>query len=323
MCTAVSVVCTCHYFGRNLDYEHAFGEKICITPRNYTFKFTNGKTLSNHYAIMGIAVAENGYPLYFDAINEKGLSVAGLNFPGYACYFKETTGKDNVASYEFVTYVLSQCSNIESVKRLLSDINITDTPFSDKLPPSPLHWIIADKTSCIVVEQTENGLKTFDNNVGVLSNSPSFDMQLFNLNNYISLSAKEPENTFSDKINLSLYSRGMGALGLPGDNSSVSRFIRAAFVSLNSDFKGDDKEQVNQFFHILYSVYQQKGCIKVNGMDEITNYSVCYNAAKGICYFTTYNNFSINAVSMNKENLDADSLISYELYRKNKFNTVN
>ena len=322
MCTAVSVTAGDHYFGRNLDYEITFGEKICIAPRNFTLEFKNGEKLTSHYAIMGVAVNES-MPLYFDAVNEKGLCAAGLNFPHNAYYFKPVNGKDNIASFEVIPWILSKCSNVESARKLLCNINITDTAFSDGLQPSPLHWSISDRGESIVLEQTKDGVKIYDNPTGILTNSPSFDVQLFNLNNYISVSPEEPKNTFSDKINLTPYSRGMGAIGIPGDNSSMSRFVRGSFVCLNSEFSGEENDKVNQFFHILYSVHQQKGCVKVNGKNEITNYSVCVNADKGIYYFTTYDNFAVHSVCMNKENLDAGMPVCYELYRKNKIISIN
>lgn len=322
MCTAVSVTAGEHYFGRNLDYEITFGEKICITPRNFTFEFSNGGKLTNHYAIIGVAVNES-MPLYFDAVNEKGLCMAGLNFPHNAHYFKPAQGKDNIASFEFIPWILSQCANIENARKILGNINITDTSFSVEMQPSPLHWIIADRAESIVVEQTKDGVKIFENPIGILTNSPSFDIQFFNLNNYLNLSNEEPENKFSDKIKLTPYSRGMGAMGLPGDNSSMSRFVRAGFIKLNSDFSGEENDKVNQLFHILYSVHQQKGCVKVNGKNEITNYSVCVNADKGVYYFTTYDNFAVHSVCMHKENLDASNPVCYDLYNKNKIISVN
>ena len=322
MCTAVSVTSDNHYFGRNLDFEMKFGEKICITPRNFTFEFSNGEKLTSHYAMIGVAVNES-MPLYFDAVNEKGLCMAGLNFPCNAHYFKPLQGKDNVASFEFIPWILSKCSSVESARKMLGNVNITDTAFSAEFSTSPLHWIIADKGESIVVEQTKEGLKFFENPIGVLTNSPLFDYQLFNLNNYLNLSNEEPENKFSDKICLKPYSRGMGAMGLPGDNSSMSRFVRASFVKMNSDFSGQEDDKVNQFFHILYSVHQQKGCVKVSGKNEITNYTVCANADKGVYYFTTYDNFTVYSVSMHKENLDASTPVCYEIYNENKIISVN
>lgn len=313
MCTAISVNVKNHYFGRNLDYEHTFGEMVTITPRNYCFKFRNGEKFDSHYAIIGMGISENSYPLYFDATNEKGLSMAGLNFPDNAIYNSCIKGKQNIASFEFIPWILSKCESVFDAKKLLENINITDEPFSKKLKPSPLHWIIADKNGAITVEQTKAGLNIYDNPVGVLTNNPTFDIQMFNLSNYMSVTAKEPENKFSEKINLTPYSRGMGGMGLPGDLSSASRFVRASFVKLNSVFGKTEKEEINQFFHILYSVYQQKGCARVGDDFEMTNYTSCCNTDKGIYYYTTYNNFTINSVDMHKEDLQGDKIISYNL----------
>ena len=158
----------------------------------------------------------------------------------------------------------------------------------------------------------------------MLTNNPPFEMQMFMLNNYMALSPEQPQNTFSDKIGLKTYSRGMGALGLPGDLSSASRFARVAYTKLNSVSGDGEEESVSQFFHILGSVDQQRGCCKVaEGKYEITIYTSCCNATKGIYYYTTYDNHSINAVDMKREKLDGRELVRYPLDEKMKINYVN
>ena len=156
----------------------------------------------------------------------------------------------------------------------------------------------------------------YDNKVGVLTNNPPFPQQMFMLNNYMGLSPKQPENTFSqnEKLDFTQYSRGMGALGLPGDLSSASRFARVAFVKMNSKSSPEENSSVSQFFHILNSVDQQRGCCEVaEGKYEITIYTSCCNCDKGIYYYTTYDNHQITAIDMHKENLDSDTLVSYPL----------
>ncbi len=316
MCTAATYYTKNHYFGRNLDLEYSYKETITITPRNYSFKFNKVDDINSHYAIIGMAYVENNYPLYYDAINEKGLAMAGLNFPGNADYKEIVDGKNNIAPFEFIPFILSQCSNIEETKKLLENINIAKINFSDELPASPLHWIIADKEKSITVESVKEGLKIYDNPVGILTNNPTFDIHLFNLNNYMNLSVEPPKNNFSDKLNLETYSRGMGALGLPGDLSSASRFVKAAFTKMNSISGSSESESISQFFHILESVYQQRGCVHM-GEDkyEITIYSSCCNMDKGIYYYTTYENSQITGIDMNKENLDSSELINYNLIK--------
>ena len=314
MCTAITYKTKDHYFGRNLDLEYSYMETVTITPRNYPFKFRQAKIVDKHYAIIGMAYVASDYPLYYDAINEKGLGMAGLNFPNNAFYHEDKKDKDNIAPFEFIPWILSQCATIDEAKLLLNKINIANINFSDELPASPLHWIIADKNNSITVESVKDGLKIYDNPVGVLTNNPTFDMHMFNLNNYMNLSIEPPQNNFSKKLNFDIYSRGMGALGLPGDLSSASRFVKATFTKMNSLSGVRESESISQFFHILTSVEQQRGCVHM-GEDkyEITIYSSCCNMDKGIYYYTTYENSQITGVDMHKENLDNEKLISYNL----------
>lgn len=313
MCTAVTYNTKCHYFGRNLDYEFAYNQTVTVTPRNYGFDFRRMGSLKNHYAMIGMAFVQEDYPLYYDATNEKGLSMAGLNFPKNADYKKEAAGKDNVTPFEFIPWILSQCRTVAEARELLSRISLLDENFSDALPLSPLHWMISDRDGSIVVESVKEGLKVYDNPIGVMTNNPQFDYHMTNLANYMAVSPCDPKNEFSDKISLTPYSRGMGSMGLPGDLSSASRFIKAAFTKLNSVSGESEQESVSQFFHILASVAQQKGCCKVEKGYEYTIYSSCCNTDKGIYYYTTYENSRVTGVDMFKEDLDAKSLISYPL----------
>lgn len=324
MCTAITYQTDNFYFGRTLDYEFSYGEKITIVPRNYQLKFRHTKTMNNHYAIIGMAHVTDNYPLFYEAVNESGLGIAGLNFVGNASYQEPTINKNNIAQFEFIPWLLSQCQNISEVKNLLKETNITNEAFSSSYLAAQLHWLIADQNQSIVVEAVSEGLKIYDNPVGVLTNNPSFDKQLFALNNYRHLTNKNPQNTFSQNVNLDLYSRGLGALGLPGDISSQSRFIRASFVKTNSVSSNGEVASVNQFFHLLNTVEQVRGCCEVKKNEyEITIYTSCINATQGIYYYTTYNNHQINAIAMHKENLESHDLIMYPLIDTEHINHLN
>ena len=324
MCTAATYKMKDFYFGRTLDHVFSYGDEVTITPRNFEFKFREVDDIKSHYAIIGMAFVTEEYPLYYDAINEKGLAIAGLNFVGNAHYKEKQEGKDNVAQFELIPWILSQCSNVNEARNLIEKMNVLNTPFSDKLPLASLHWIISDSTQSITVESVIDGIKIYDNPVGVLTNNPPFDKQMFNLNNYMHLSNKSPENTFSSRLDLKNYSRGMGAIGLPGDLSSQSRFVRTAFVKMNSVSGDGELESVSQFFHILNSVDQQRGCCDLgDNKYEITIYTSCCNATKGIYYYTTYDNHQITAVNMNKENLEGDKLIRYPLIKEEQIKLQN
>lgn len=317
MCTAATYRTDDFYMGRTLDYEFSYGEEITVMPRNFPLSFRHGGGTDRHYAIIGMAHVADGYPMYYDAVNEKGLGMAGLNFAASARYSEPEDGKQNVAQFEFIPWVLSQFASLGQARSAIEKINLVGTTYDSRYPAAKMHWIIADKSGAITVEPTEGGLKIYDNAPGVLTNEPPFDMQLFNLNNYMRLSPKQPENSFSDALNLGTYSRGMGGLGLPGDLSSMSRFVRAAFTKLNSLSGSGEAESVGQFFHILGSVEQGRGCCEVaQDKYEITIYTSCFNADKGVYYYTTYNNRRITAVDMHRENLDSDSLARYPMLDK-------
>lgn len=315
MCTAITYKTKDHYFGRNLDLEYSYNETITVMPRNFPFTFRYTSPFANQfYAMIGMATVADNYPLFYEATNEKGLSMAGLNFPGNADYKPYKPGKDNVTPFEFIPWILGQCSTIKEARKLLDNINLLEENFSEEFPLTPLHWIISDRDSSLVVESVKEGLKVYDNPIGVLTNNPTFDYQIFNLNNYMQISPEPPTNSFSKDLDLITYSRGMGALGLPGDLSSMSRFVKASFTKLNSRSGESESESISQFFHILASVAQQRGCVHMeDGKYEITLYSSCCNTDKGIYYYTTYENSQITAVNMQKENLDSDKLISYSL----------
>lgn len=323
MCTAITMHGQNFYFGRNLDLDCSYGEMITFTPRNFPLDYRNLGIQSRHYAILGMAHVVDGVPLYFDGFNEKGLAMAALNFEGFAFYHPMMPGRDNIPHFELISWVLSQCASVSQGKVLLDRLNITDQAFSDLLPVSSLHWILADQRETITIEAVKDGLKIYPNPVGVLTNNPSFETQLFQLNNYMHLSPEQPMNRFSDQVELWHYSRGMGALGLPGDLSSQSRFVRAAFTKLNSVTTGSPEDEVSQFFHILDTVSQTRGCCKAGDGYEITVYSSCCDLNRRIYCYTTYENRCIHGITLEHENLEGSALVRYPLNRKQEIQIQN
>lgn len=324
MCTAAEYSTKHHYFGRNLDLEYSYHEEVTITPRHFPFQYRRMAAQKTHYAIIGMAFIADGYPLYYDAANEKGLGMAGLNFPGNAYYGEMKADADNIAPFEIIPWVLGQCGDLDEAKVLLSRMNLINENFSAQLPLSPLHWMLSDKSGrSIVVESVKDGLKVYDNPVGVMTNNPTFDIQLFKLNDYRNLTAEQGDNRFAEGLDLEQYSRGMGAIGLPGDLSSSSRFAKVAFTRMNSLSDDSEAGSVSQFFHILGSVEQQRGCCRLGDKNEITIYSSCINLEEGIYYYRTYDNSQISAVNMHHTDLDADSLTHFELVKEQQVNYQN
>ena len=323
MCTAITFYAHNHYFGRNLDLERHYNESVAIMPRAYEITYQNGDRDTSHYAMIGIATVVDNYPLYYEATNEYGVSMAGLNFVGNACFGGKVDGKINLAVYELIPYLLSKYKTVEECEMELKRLNICDIPFSEEYKTAELHWIIADKERCITLEYTKTGMSIYENVVGVLTNNPPFPYHIINLCNYINLTSNEPENRFSNKVQLSAYSRGMGAIGMPGDLSSMSRFVRACFTKLNSIIPQTEIESIGQTFHILASVEQQEGSVRLGDKFERTQYSSCCDMDRCIYYYKTYNNNQISAVSMFKENLNSGNLISYKLLCTQQIRYVN
>ncbi len=313
MCTALAFGKKKFYFGRSLDYEFSYEESVCIVPRAFSLPFRKLPTLHSHHAMIGMAFVQGGYPLFYDAVNEKGLGMAGLNFPKNAKYYPAVENKNNVSPFEFIPYILGTCADLSEAKKALEGIHLAAIPFSERLPLSPLHWMISDKTGSIVVEAMEDGMHVYENPVGVLTNNPPFPSMMFYLSNFQALSALPPVNNLAPELPLEQYSRGMGAMGLPGDLSSASRFVHIAFVKHNSVCGESEKECVGQFFHVLGSVEQQNGCVKLGDKYEKTIYSSCCNADEGIYYYTTYGNRRIRAVKMHSVDLSGTELTDYPI----------
>ena len=311
MCTAICYRRGASYFGRNLDLDHGYGEGAVITPRNYEIKLRCEKPIKSHYAMIGMATVVDDFPLYYEAMNEKGLFMAGLNFPENAVYYHFAEGKDNVAPFELIPWILAQCTCVDEAKELFGKINLVNINFSEQLPLSPLHWMISDKKCSIAAEPLKDGLKIYDNPFEVLTNNPPFEYHCTNVSNYMGLSTGRLTSGFDKRIAMKNYSLGMGAWGLPGDYSSASRFVKALFVKENSVSEHNEKSNVNQFFHILNSVAMPKGCVRSDDGYEYTRYSCCCNADMGIYYYTTYDELEIRAINMYDVDLNQPCLYSY------------
>ena len=314
MCTAITLHHDHFLLGRNLDFDIDYGQKVLITPSRFPYHFNHAKCPLPHHAIIGMGIEQGGFTHYFDAMNDQGLAMAGLNFVGNAIYHPYTEGKTNIAQFELIPYVLSTCADMKEVRTLLETLNICDEEFSPSLPKAQLHWIIADQNDCVVIESMADGLHIHDHPLGVLTNNPPLETQMFMLNNYMHISAKDPINTFTSTIPLQMYSRGMGGLGLPGDLSSASRFVKCAFTKMNTRMT-EKTSEISAFFHILHSVEQQDGCCEVSPDHyEITEYSDCMDTDTGILYYTTYNNHRVNGVNMHNYDLNGDTIITAPIH---------
>lgn len=309
MCTAISWH---SLFGRNLDLWCRYGEAVVRLPRGSAYPVVGALS----HPLLGVAHVVDGVPLYYDAMNDVGLAMAGLNFPHSAKYLPcdglsreegEPTCEKHlepvayphaIPPYALIPYVLSRCDSCAAAKMLLANTTLVDLPYREGLPNSPLHWLIGDKTGVsLVVESTADGLFLYDDPVGVLTNEPPFPRQLANLRPYEHLSPRQPH---SDTPHVS---GGMGAVGLPGDWSSMSRFVRAAYVRAHLVDRGS--ANVGQFFHMLDSVAMPEGVLLVdyNGREtpEITLYRAVMELVSGTYTVQTYDDPTQRSFSVSED----------------------
>lgn len=315
MCTAISDNGYCHLFGRTLDIECSYGEVAVVTPRNFRFDFLHERSVRTHPAITGIACIRHNVPLYYDAINEAGLAVAGLNFPGNAVYHAPKAAMHNVASFELIPWILCQCDTLTAAIELLQSTNITSDCFSAEMPVTPLHWIVADKTGAVTVESVSGGLKIYENPFGVLTNNPPFPYHQISISNFMHLDSCPAKNNLCPSLDLAPYSRGMGAMGMPGDHSSPSRFVRAVFAKNHTAPASTEQDAVSRFFHMMDTVSVPCGCVKTGeNKSVLTVYTSCASTGTFTYYFATYHNRRTRAVCVQDQRLDTRELLSFSMH---------
>lgn len=287
MCTAILWN---HYFGRTLDYELSFGEQLVLVPRRMPLSFCRQPPLKSHYAILGMASVQQGTPLFFDGMNEKGLAMAGLQFADYAAYSKD----GGIAPFELIPWVLGQCADLTQARQLLRGQELCDVSFSEDLPNAPLHWMIADGSGAILLEPMAEGLRCYQAAEGVLTNSPPYP--------YHKLRYEELQHLSADS---SSPRRGIQAIGLPGDYSSGSRFVRAAFIRAHLRGEGADA-----FFSMTDNISVPRGCVRLLQGDAFTRYTCCCDLQRGIYSYTTHTNRALRSCSFAEGALDGEQ-ISY------------
>lgn len=319
MCTCINITGRSGFFGRTLDLDYSFNEKVIITPRNYIIDCKCEKSIFSHYAIVGIGTIVDNFPLYAEASNEHGLSIAYLNFNGFARYNEIKKDRLNLAVYEVGLFFLSKYKNVDQIKNEIEKINIINIPYNDKTSLTDLHIMIADNKESIVIEQTSYGLKVYENKFNVLTNNPEFSFHENNLSRYMGLSNLSPTNNIDKCIDFNVYSLGLGAMGLPGDYSSPSRFVRAFFNKSNTIFDDDEKKDVYTFFKLLDSVSIIKGLVKVENSYHYTRYSSCFSYQSKTFYYKTYNSNKIYKIDMLNKDLTQKTLIEMTINENIEF----
>ncbi len=329
MCTALSITSLDKkvFFGRNMDLAYQFNQRVMVIPVGYQYKDkVTSNQVTNQQTIIGIGTIIDNHATFADAMNEKGLACAGLNFAGYAQFLEQPDeGKTNIAPYDFIQWILSNCQTVEEVKTAIQKIEMVAIPINSDTPIPYLHWMVADPSGAsIVVERTKEGIRVHDNPVGVMTNNPTFDWHLTNLNEYLYLAPEHHEKTTWSKKELESLGIGSGTLGIPGDFASVSRFVRIAYIRAHTPELKSDGQAIAQFFNMLDYVKMVRGGVKTqDGIEDMTIYSSCMDLVQGIYYYKTYENSRINAIDIRKVNTNQSDVISFPYLDEQDFNYQN
>lgn len=328
MCTAVSY--KNRLFGRTFDYHKSFGEGILITPRE---KVNFGEA-KNRYSMIGMGILVDDMPLYYDGMNEFGLFCAALNFSGFAHYDNLEGKKTGISSSHLVGFLLGFCKSVDEVKGAMDNIAITSERPAEEMKAAQLHWMVCDGRGCAVIEPTKGGVRVRDNPFGVLTNAPDFAFHSIRMADFASLSPRDGQDNMTDGM-APPYSHGMGAIGLPGDYSSTSRFVKAAFVRKNIrpilDFnphmavsRKNEICEVNDFFDLMKSVSVPYGCsFGEDNMPMLTLYTVCADPEELNYYFTDYTGKTICLARLREIHFTAKKIISIPIYRSDEIKMVN
>ncbi len=302
MCTSIALTGENFCFGRTLDLDRNFGDGVVISPRNYVLSLRCGDVIARHHAFMGMATVVNGFPLYADGMNEHRLCIAALDFKQNAYYPPEPPGaRRGIAPFEVIPYVLSLCKSLADARRVLEGISIVDLPFSDAIPSSALHWHIADKSGSLTLESGADGMKIYENEYNVLANNPPFPFHRDNCTLYINSTNRASR----DKR---VFCNGVMGRGIPGDYSSPSRFVKAAWLARYARCR--DGEEVATLYSLLGAVAPPRGTVTAeDGSEHFTQYT-CVMDPKSLSYtYKTSNCTEILHTYMKKESLDGETLI--------------
>jgi len=271
MCTAMTLQAQSNdlFFGRTMDFSHDIIPQLYITPNSYAWHNNlNNNLITDSYRFIGLGQELDGVLGFYDGVNEKGFAAATLYFAGYAQYSTTTTTHNNaeqIASIDFLHYILGKCASVKDLPSLLKDITIVGIPDPVTNTIAPLHWIATDRSgACVVIEPTDKGLEIIDNPIGVMSNSPDFNWHMTNLRNYSETSPTQTEEVFWDNTRLTPFGQAAGSSSLPGGFTSPERFVRTAYLKTHLPKPKDSREAIAACFHILESVSIPKGAVITN-----------------------------------------------------------
>ncbi|MDJ1157263.1 choloylglycine hydrolase family protein [Chelatococcus sp. SYSU_G07232] len=311
-------------YGRTMEYGIDLKSSVIIIPRGQPYVATGpaggpGLKWSSKYAVVGMSAF--GKPGVADGMNEKGLAGGNLYFPGFAGYADPAKADParSIAGAEFLTWVLTSFATVAEVKAALAGVEVIDAPVAELggIAP-PFHFALHDASGAsIVIEPIDGKLRVYDNPLGVLTNSPTFDWHMTNLRNYIKISPVNADPVSIEGLKLEPFGQGSGLLGIPGDPTPPSRFLRAIGYVISAKTLPTGAETVRLAEHILNNfdipVGFIRGTPKEGGGLEYTQFSAIADLKARRYYIKTYDNQVLRSVDLMSFDLDAKTIRSAPL----------
>ena len=301
---------------RTMDFSFQLDPEFVFTPRKHKLSFEHYRSdLEDHKAFLGLSKNLGSYKMA-DGINEDGLSCAALYFEGYASYNKEVIDKSiNLRPDEFLHWILAYNSSVEDLLAQLEGINLIEgeIAFIGKTPP--LHWVVSDaKGKSIIIEPRDKKLLVYENQVGVLTNSPDYEWHITNLRNYIGIDMNQVHERKIGNLLLEPFGQGSGTFGLPGDYTPPSRFVRASFNRLAATYSKENEDLLSTAIHVLNTVSIPKGSVVTQRKTiDYTQYTSYMDLTNKIYYFKTYDNQNIYAEKMGDYDFTSSDLVVKKL----------
>lgn len=312
--------------GRTVEFGVDLDMSVAVIPRNMNFVGQtpggkNGLAYNSKYAAAGIYCFQD--KVLMDGINEKGLVAAAFYFPGYAEYAR--IGEENlsraVSPVEFPHWILTQFATLQEVRDALQSVVIAPTVLADwGAKPPPMHYIVYDSSGqSLVIEPIGGELVVHENPIGVITNSPTFDWHMVNLNNYINLSPYNIDPVQMNGMELAPFGQGSGMVGLPGDFTPPSRFVRAAIFSTTALSSNDP---VNQAFHLLNQFDIPLGSVRQKKRRKTSYDSTLLTSVKEPkamrYYYKSYDDQTVRYVDLHQFDLQAREIQSLRITGRGK-----
>lgn len=311
-----------HFLSRTMDFSFPIEGNPVFLPRDYSWHVF-GKEMTNKYAMLGTGRGIAGNYIFTDGVNEHGLAIAELYLPGVVYNKKDVKGKNNLAPWEFVNWVLGNCKSIDDLEKNLKNIRLIDKKIPIMNKSIPLHFILADVTGRIVViEPTTGELKLKENPVGVMTNTPTLEWHIQNLRNYVHVQPKQCSPKDFGEFKATPFSQGTGTSGLPGGFTPPHRFVRAAFFKEYINEAIDEDEAITNIWQILNTVRIPQGVvIEDSEGEDYTQYLAAICLESRSFYYTTYENNQITKTQLTDELIEKGEIVIFEVPRNQSYYT--